>query len=76
VTLRTGGGQVSLELAQNWKNMACEREEAKAMVVDYLKGRGVSAPIAARAVNKASRFVAHLLALLRSRYRTRYISGY
>ncbi|KAH9568409.1 hypothetical protein CY35_03G075700 [Sphagnum magellanicum] len=70
-----GGGQVSLELAQNWKNMACEREEAKAMVVDYLKGRGVSAPIAARAVNKASRFVAHLLALLRSRYRTRYISG-
>ncbi|CAK9220192.1 unnamed protein product [Sphagnum troendelagicum] len=55
--------------------MACEREEAKAMVVDYLKGRGVSAPIAARVVNKASRFVAHLLALLRSRYRTRYISG-
>jgi len=27
--------------------MACEREEAKAMVVDYLKGHGVSTPIAA-----------------------------
>ncbi len=36
----------------------------------------VSTPIAAGAVNKASQFVAHLLALLRSHYRTRYISGY
>jgi hypothetical protein len=36
----------------------------------------VSTPIAAGAVNKASRFVAHLLALLRSHYRTWYISGY
>ncbi|CAK9868478.1 unnamed protein product [Sphagnum jensenii] len=42
-----GGEQVSLELAQNWKNMACEREEAKAMLVNYLKGHGVRAPIAA-----------------------------
>jgi hypothetical protein len=55
--------------------MAAEREEAKAMAVDFLRARGVSAPLAARAVKKANRLIAHLLSLLRASYRTRYLAG-
>lgn len=55
--------------------MAAEREEAKAMAVDFLRARGVSAPLAARAVKKANGLIAHLLTLLRASYRSRYLAG-
>lgn len=64
-----------MELALDWKIMACEREEAKAMAVDFLRARGMSGPLATRAVNKSGRLIAHLLSLLRAQYRARYLSG-
>ncbi|KAG0559499.1 hypothetical protein M758_10G106000 [Ceratodon purpureus] len=69
------GGPKNWEMSNDLKQMVGEREEAKAMLVDFLRARGVSGPLAARAVNKSSRLVNHLLSLLRIVYRNRYITG-
>lgn len=68
-------GQKTWEMSNELKHMVGEREEAKSMLVDFLRARGVSGPLAARAVNKSTRLVTHLLSLLRTVYRTRYLTG-
>jgi mTERF domain-containing protein len=55
--------------------MVGEREEAKAMLVDLLRARGVSGLLATRTVKKSTRLVIHLLSLLRMVYRNRYLTG-
>ncbi|XP_024397029.1 transcription termination factor MTERF5, chloroplastic isoform X1 [Physcomitrium patens] len=67
-------GQKSWELV-DLKQMVGEREEIKAMLVDFLRSRSVSRPLAARVVNKSTRLITHLLSLLRTVHRARYLKG-
>lgn len=52
-----------------------EKEEAKAVLTLFLRNQGVRNAIAARVVNKADRFIDHLVARLHSVYKTRYLVG-
>jgi len=70
------GGQKTLEMSRlDLKDMMGEREEVKSMLVEFLQARGVSGSLAARAVQKATRLTAHLLSLLPTVYRIRYLTG-
>lgn len=70
----SANGQKSWELV-DLKQMVGEREEIKAMLVDFLRSRSVSRPLAARVVNKSTRLITHLLSLLRTVHRARYLKG-
>lgn len=70
-----GGPQSGWELNAILKEMVGEREEAKAMLVDLLRARGVSGPLATRTVKKSTRLVIHLLSLVRMVYQNRYLTG-
>lgn len=70
------GGQKVLEISRlDLKSMMGEREEVKSMLVEFLQARDVDGLLAARAANKATRLTAHLLSLLRTVYRIRYLTG-
>jgi hypothetical protein len=49
-----GGPQSGWELNVDLKEMVGEREEAKAMLVDLLRARGISGPLATRTVKKST----------------------
>lgn len=57
------------------KHLASEKEEAKAVLRQFLKGLGLSTALSTRITKKAEGFTLHLMAMLHSRYHLRYVTG-
>ncbi|RYQ86549.1 hypothetical protein Ahy_B10g106216 isoform A [Arachis hypogaea] len=55
--------------------LAAEKEEAKAVLMLFLKKEGLSNAIAARTVNKSDPFIDHLVSVLHSKHKSRYLVG-
>ncbi|KAL1292112.1 hypothetical protein AAHE18_20G247500 [Arachis hypogaea] len=53
--------------------LAAEKEEAKAVLMLFLKKEGLSNAIAARTVNKSDPFIDHLVSVLHSKHKSRYL---
>eukprot|EP01018_Ginkgo_biloba_P031802 Gb_15845 [translate_table: standard] len=68
-------GDAFMNLAIDSRQLASEREEAKAMILPFLKRLGLSNAVAARTLKKSDHFIMHLISILHSCYRTRYLAG-
>lgn len=55
--------------------VAAEKEEAKAVLTLFLKKQGLSAALAARAINRSESFIDHLVSRLHSVHKSRYLVG-
>ncbi|MCO5550631.1 hypothetical protein L7F22_004120 [Adiantum nelumboides] len=55
--------------------LSAEREEAKAVLLQFLKNLGLSTALSTRLTKKGGRFVDHLLSLLHTRYHRCYVTG-
>ena len=55
--------------------LAAEKEEAKAVLTLFLKKQGLSNAIAARTINKSDLFIDHLVSVLHSKHKSRYLVG-
>ncbi|XP_027358309.1 transcription termination factor MTERF5, chloroplastic isoform X1 [Abrus precatorius] len=55
--------------------LAAEKEEAKAVLMLFLKKQGLSNAVAARTANKSDLFIDHLVSKLHSKHKSRYLSG-
>eukprot|EP00249_Psilotum_nudum_P019401 c27233_g1_i2 orf=250-1797(+) len=63
-----GGEDKGLEKAVTSKQLVTEREEAKALLVQFLKKMGINTAVAIQIVNKAGFFLSHIMSVLHSRY--------
>ncbi|KAI5055915.1 hypothetical protein GOP47_0029436 [Adiantum capillus-veneris] len=63
------------QLTIGFKQLAAEREEAKAVLLQFLKNLGLSTALSTRLTKKGGRFVDHLLSILHTRYHRCYIIG-
>ncbi|BBM96979.1 mTERF domain-containing protein, mitochondrial [Marchantia polymorpha subsp. ruderalis] len=70
-----GVGEGTSEFSLDWRHLVGEREEAKAVVSQFLRSRGFSASVATRTLKNATLFTAHLLGILHSQHRARYLAG-
>lgn len=57
------------------KQLAAEREEAKAVLLQFLKNLGLSTALSSRVAKKGGRFVDHLLSILHTKYHRSYMIG-
>lgn len=57
------------------KQLTAEREEAKALLLQFLKNLGLSTALSTRVAKKGGRFVDHLLSILHTRYHHDYVIG-
>lgn len=55
--------------------LAAEREEAKAVLILFLKKHGLGHAVAARTINKSDSFIDHLVSRLHSVHKSRYLVG-
>lgn len=62
-------------LALGSQQFAAEKEEAKAVVMQFLKSLGLSTALSSRITKKVGQFINHLLSILHSRYHLRYVVG-
>eukprot|EP00250_Pteridium_aquilinum_P016477 c23122_g1_i1 orf=535-2121(+) len=62
-------------LAVSSQQLAAEKEEAKAVVMQFLKSLGLSTALATRVTKKGGQFVNHLVSILHTRYHLRYVMG-
>ncbi|KAL3701637.1 hypothetical protein R1sor_019659 [Riccia sorocarpa] len=68
-------GEGTSEFSLDWRHLVGEREEAKGILSQFLRSRGFSSAVASRTVKNATLFTAHLLSLLHSEHRARYLAG-
>ncbi|OAY71816.1 hypothetical protein ACMD2_00787 [Ananas comosus] len=55
--------------------LAAEREEAKAVLSLFLRKQGLSNAVAARTINKSDCFIDHLISMLHTKHKSRYLVG-
>nr|CAD1833506.1 unnamed protein product [Ananas comosus var. bracteatus] len=55
--------------------LAAEREEAKAVLSLFLRKQGLSNAVAARTINKSDCFIDHLISVLHTKHKSRYLVG-
>ncbi|KAL2649907.1 hypothetical protein R1flu_018035 [Riccia fluitans] len=68
-------GEGTSEFSLDWRHLVGEREEAKGVLSQFLRSRGFTSAVASRTVKNATLFTAHLLSLLHSQHRARYLAG-